>query len=160
MSDFRVGFGYDIHRLIDGDHLLLATVSIPHDKKIDAHSDGDIVLHSLSQAILSSLGKEDIGTYFPDNLEETKNLSSTKILSFSLNLLKEEGYRINNVVIDIILERPKLKDYKKQIKDKLSLFLNIPSSSIAVNANTHEKVDSLGKNEAVVVYTNLSIIKD
>lgn len=159
MIDFKVGFGYDIHRLIKGDHLLLATVKVTSDKKIDAHSDGDIVLHSLSQAILSALGKEDIGSYFPDTLDKTKNMSSVDILNLALNMLKEEEYQLNNIVIDIVLEKPKLKNYKEEIKNKLSFLLAIDKKKIAINANTHEKVDSIGKNKAIVCYSVVSIIK-
>lgn len=159
MIDFKVGFGYDIHRLIKGDHLLLATVEVPSDKKIDAHSDGDIVLHSLSQAILSAIGKEDIGSYFPDTIDKTKNMSSVDILNLALNMLKEEEYKLNNIVIDIVLEKPKLKDYKEEIKNKLSSLLAIDKKKIAINANTHEKVDSIGKNKAIVCYSVVSIIK-
>lgn len=159
MIDFKVGFGYDIHRLIKGDYLLLATVKVTSDKKIDAHSDGDIVLHSLSQAILSALGKEDIGSYFPDTVDKTKNMSSVDILNLALNMLKEEEYMLNNIVIDIVLEKPKLKDYKEEIKNKLSSLLAIDKKKIAINANTHEKVDSIGKNEAIVCYSVVSIIK-
>lgn len=159
MRDFRVGFGYDIHRLIEGEYILLGTIKVKADKKIDAHSDGDIILHSLSQAILSSLGKEDIGTYFPDTIDKTKDMSSVDILNFALELLNKEEFKINNVVIDIVLEKPKLKDYKSMIKEKISKLLNVDKEKIAINCNTHEKVDSVGKNDAIVVYTVISIIK-
>ena len=160
MTDFRVGYGYDIHRLIDGDYILLATVKVKADKKIDAHSDGDILLHALSQAILSSLGKEDIGFYFPDDTSKTKDMSSLDILNLALKFLKEENYVINNVVIDIILEKPKLKDYKVEIKEKVCSLLNVDKSSIAINCNTHEKVDSVGENKAIETVVVLTIRKE
>lgn len=160
MSDFKVGYGYDIHRLIDGEYILLATIKVKADKRIDAHSDGDIILHALSSAILSSLGKEDIGFYFPDDIDKTKDMSSLDILNLALKFLKEEEYVINNVVIDIILEKPKLKEYKSEIKEKISTLLNVDKRCVAINCNTHEKVDSIGENKAIETVVVLTIRKD
>ena len=149
MNDFLVGFGYDIHRLCRGEYILLAGIKVKAEKRIIAHSDGDIVFHSLSQAILSALGKEDIGTYFPDYEKKTLNMDSSMIVSLAVKMMSEEGYRVNNVVIDIVLQSPKLKDYKEKIKEKISSILSVDKKRVAINANTHERVDSVGKEKAI-----------
>lgn len=159
MNDFLVGFGYDIHRLCRGEYILLAGIKVKAEKRIIAHSDGDIVFHSLSQAILSALGKEDIGTYFPDYEKKTLNMDSSMIVSLAVKMMSEEGYRVNNVVIDIVLQSPKLKDYKEKIKEKISSALSVDKKRVAINANTHERVDSVGKEKAIEVYSVVSLVK-
>lgn len=159
MNDFLVGFGYDIHRLCRGEYILLAGIKVKAEKRIVAHSDGDIVFHSLSQAILSALGKEDIGTYFPDYEKKTLNMDSSMIVSLAVKMMSEEGYRVNNVVIDIVLQSPKLKDYKEKIKEKISSVLSVDKKRVAINANTHERVDSVGKEKAIEVYSVVSLVK-
>ena len=159
MNDFLVGFGYDIHRLCRGEYILLAGIKVKAEKRIIAHSDGDIVFHSLSQAILSALGKEDIGTYFPDYEKKTLNMDSSMIVSLAVKMMSEEGYRVNNVVIDIVLQSPKLKDYKEKIKEKISSILSVDKKRVAINANTHERVDSVGKEKAIEVYSVVSLVK-
>ena len=159
MNDFLVGFGYDIHRLCRGEYILLAGIKVKAEKRIIAHSDGDIVFHSLSQAILSALGKEDIGTYFPDYEKKTLNMDSSMIVSLAVKMMSEEGYRVNNVVIDIVLQSPKLKDYKEKIKEKISSVLSVDKKRVAINANTHERVDSVGKEKAIEVYSVVSRVK-
>ena len=159
MNYFLVGFGYDIHRLCRGEYILLAGIKVKAEKRIIAHSDGDIVFHSLSQAILSALGKEDIGTYFPDYEKKTLNMDSSMIVSLAVKMMSEEGYRVNNVVIDIVLQSPKLKDYKEKIKEKISFVLSVDKKRVAINANTHERVDSVGKEKAIEVYSVVSLVK-
>ena len=159
MNDFLVGFGYDIHRLCRGEYILLAGIKVKAEKRIIAHSDGDIVFHSLSQAILSALGKEDIGTYFPDYEKKTLNMDSSMIVSLAVKMMSEEGYRVNNVVIDIVLQSPKLKDYNEKIKEKISSVLSVDKKRVAINANTHERVDSVGKEKAIEVYSVVSLVK-
>lgn len=161
--DIRTGFGYDIHRLIpakENHPLLLAGVRIEGEYSVDSHSDGDILLHALSNAILSGLGLEDIGFYFPDTKDITKDMSSIKILEFVLGKMKEMGYRLSNVVVDILLERPKLKPYREAIKKNLSEMLNIDSTRIGLSANTGEKIGVVGLSKGTVVYSNVLLIKD
>jgi 2-C-methyl-D-erythritol 2,4-cyclodiphosphate synthase len=160
--DIRTGFGYDIQQLEEkkDSFVLLAQVKVLGDLHIVAHSDGDVVLHSLSNAILSGLGKEDIGYYFPDNKDETKNMSSLDILSFALNEMKKEGYHLSNVVVDILLQQPKLKPYREEIKKNLSQYLSLDISRIGLAANTGEHVDAVGTSKAVVVYSQVLLMKD
>lgn len=160
--DFRTGFGYDIHQLVEkkDSFFLLSQVKIKGDYEIVSHSDGDVLLHSLSNAILSAIGKEDIGYYFPDNSTETENMCSTDILSYALQEMKKQGYHLSNVVIDVLLQKPKLKDYREEIKRKLSEYLSLDISRIGLAANTGEHVDAVGNSKAVVVYSQVLIIKE
>jgi 2-C-methyl-D-erythritol 2,4-cyclodiphosphate synthase len=158
--DIRTGFGYDIHRLREGDHLLLGSVRVPASITEEAHSDGDIVLHALSQAILASLGLEDIGTYFPDSSKATEGMDSTKILAFALSKMKEQGYALGNVSVTILLEKPKLFPDKPRIRKALAALLGIGEDRIAVHANTGEKVGPVGEGKAIVVYAEVLIKKD
>lgn len=158
--NIRIGYGYDIHRLVDGNEIILAGLKFKSDKKILAHSDGDIILHSLSQAILSSLGKEDIGYYFPDDKKETENISSKEILLFALEQLKKEDYKINNVVITIITQTPKINPIGDKIKESISNLLNIDKSLVAIHANTKERCGEVGKKEAIECICNLCIIQE
>lgn len=158
--DIRTGLGYDIHRLTDkeGKPLPLAGIRIDGVRVI-AHSDGDCLYHSLSNAILSSLGLEDIGTYFPDYEKETADMNSEEILRFAFNKMEEMDFTLSNVVVTIILEKPKLKSYKSLIKAKLSKLLKIEEDHIAVHANTKEGLDAVGKGEAITVLSQVCIIK-
>ena len=152
--DIRQGFGYDIHTLKkeEGATLLLSKVKVEGGYKVDSHSDGDIVLHALSNAILSGLGKEDIG--------KTKDMDSSKILAFALEEMKKEGYHLSNVVVDILLQEPKLKPYREKIKESLAELLSLDISRIGLSANTGEHVGVIGKKEAIIVYATVLLIKD
>ena len=159
MNSTRIGFGYDIHRLVKGDNITLGGVSFKSNKKILAHSDGDIVLHSLSNAILSSIGLNDIGTYFKDTSNDTLNLDSKKILSFALEKLNKENYTINNVVITIITQTPKINPIVNQLIDSISKLLSVETKDVAIHAGTKEKLDSVGKGRAIECYSVISIVK-
>lgn len=151
---FRSGLGFDIHKLEEGKSFPLAGVPI-EGRKVIAHSDGDCLLHALSNAILSALGKEDIGTYFPDNKAETLGRDSSNILLFALGERKKEGWKLSNVSATVILQKPKLLPYKKQRKENLSRLLGLEESGISVRANTREGIGEIGKGNAVVCLVSL-----
>ena len=159
MNQFKVGFGYDIHRLKKGTNIVLGGLSFPSTKKIVAHSDGDIILHSLSNALLSSIGKEDIGYFFNDQKEETKNMSSKDILSFSLDLLNKEGYKLNNVVITIITQEPKINPIRGKLLSSLSSLLSVDKKDISIHAGTKESCGEVGLGKAIECYSTISVIK-
>lgn len=161
--DIRTGFGYDIHRLLPAEGkrpLLLAGVRIDGQYAIDAHSDGDIVLHALSNAILSGLGLADIGYYFPDSKEATRDMSSERILSFALSQMQEMGYQLSNVVVDIVLEEPKIKPYRDEIRQSLARLLTLDVSRIGLSANTGEKIGVVGRSEGIVVYSIVLLFQE
>lgn len=160
--DIRTGFGYDIHRLTkeEGSSFLLAGVRIEGGYKIVAHSDGDILLHALSNAILTSLGEDDIGCAFPDNLKETEGLDSKKILAFALDEMEKKGYKLSNISVSILLEEPKLKPYRKKIKESLASLTGLTIDRIGLAANTGEGIGVIGTKQAIAVYANVLIDKD
>ena len=109
--DYRIGFSKDIHRLVENRKLILCGVMVPFDKGELAHSDGDVVYHAVAESILCALALGDLGKHFPDNKEETKDMDSALIVKHVVSLMKEEGYRVNNIDVFISLEKPKLKKY-------------------------------------------------
>lgn len=153
----RVGSSFDIHRLMIGDGLILGGVKIPCEFKAVAHSDGDCVLHALSEAIFSALGLEDLGTYFPDSDHGTAGLDSCVILEESLKRLKEKDKSLVHVAVHILLERPKLKTYKTAIKDNLKELLGLSEEEIAVHAGTMEGLGPIGQQQAVATFATVTI---
>lgn len=160
MISYKTGFGFDIHRLEKGNGFYLAHIKINCNYSIVAHSDGDILLHALTDSILSSIGENDIGYFFPDSDEKTKNISSVDILNKALELLNNKGYKIENIAIIIVLEKVKLTPYREQMKESLSKLLNLSVDNISLHFKTNEGLDSIGENKAISAYSNVCIIKE
>ena len=158
--NFRVGLGFDIHELIAGTTIKLAGVSIPSKKMIKAHSDGDIIYHSLADAILGALSKGDIGMHFPDSDLKNKNLDSGKILSHAYSLMTNNKYIINNIDITLVLEEPKIKKYKDNMCQNISSLLHCNSDLINIKATTSESIGFVGRGEGIACHTIVSIISD
>ncbi|MBQ4433170.1 MAG: 2-C-methyl-D-erythritol 2,4-cyclodiphosphate synthase [Bacteroidales bacterium] len=158
--DFRVGFGYDSHRLEAGLKLRLGGVDIESEKGCVAHSDGDALIHALCDALFGAAGLEDIGTHFPDNDLNFKGIDSTILLARTVDILHEEGWKINNTDLTIILERPKLADYKPLIKNKLAEILRIAPAAVSVKAKTNEKMGFLGRGEGVAALAAVTLIRE
>ena len=148
-----VGFGYDLHRLVENEKLILGGVYIESDIGTLAHSDGDVLLHSIIDAILGALGKGDIGEHFPDTDAKNKNLDSRVMLDYVLDLMKNEQYYLVNVDNTIVLEKPKLSQYKEEIRNSVAKLLNIENNRVNIKATTNEKQDSIGKGDSIVVYS-------
>ena len=149
--NFRVGIGYDIHSLTESNGLdiKLAGISIPFDKRCVAHSDGDVAIHALIDALLGAAALGDIGTYFPDTDTEYKNADSTMLLRHCVSLLESSGYQIENVDINIITEKPKLLPYIAPMRSKLSEIMQIEVDRISIKAKTNEQLDAVGRGEAI-----------
>ena len=147
----RIGFGSDIHRLVEGRKLIIGGVTIPSSFGELAHSDGDVLYHALSDAILGALAMGDIGLHFPDNSNETLDMDSSKIVSFVYQQMVNKGYEIGNVDINITLEKPKLKDYKEQMRKNIASLLHTDIDNVSVKAGTNEGLDDLGKGLAIKV---------
>ena len=158
--NFRVGLGFDIHELIAGTMIKLAGVSIPSKKMIKAHSDGDIIYHSLADAILGALSKGDIGMHFPDSDLKNKNLDSGKILSHAYSLMTNNKYIINNIDITLVLEEPKIKKYKDNMCQNISSLLHCNSDLINIKATTSESIGFVGRGEGIACHAIVSIISD
>eukprot|EP00270_Netrium_digitus_P007404 TRINITY_DN2155_c0_g1_i1.p1 TRINITY_DN2155_c0_g1~~TRINITY_DN2155_c0_g1_i1.p1 ORF type:complete len:267 (-),score=52.03 TRINITY_DN2155_c0_g1_i1:264-1043(-) len=149
---FRVGHGFDLHRLEPGLPLIIGGVNIPHDRGCDAHSDGDVLMHCVVDAILGALGLPDIGQLFPDNDPKWKGAESHVFLTEAVHRMHEAGYTLGNLDATIILQRPKLSPHKPTIVSNLCKLLQAPPAVVNIKAKTHEKVDSLGENRSVACH--------
>ncbi len=147
----RIGIGSDIHRLVAGRKLIIAGVEIPSPVGELAHSDGDVLYHALSDAILGALALGDIGIYFPDTLDETADMDSSDIVRFVYDKMEERHYEIGNVDITITLEQPKLKNYRQQMRENVARLLNTSIDNISIKAGTNEGLDDVGHGLAIRV---------
>ncbi len=157
---YRIGIGYDIHRLVENRKLIIGGVIIPHNKGLDGHSDADVLIHSIIDAILGALALGDIGNHFPDTDPRYKDISSTILLSKTIQLLNSHNYNIVNVDSTVIAEKPKLNPYTSRIKSNLSSILQIPIECISIKAKTNEKVGPEGREEAISAYSVVLIAKE
>lgn len=149
MMDFRIGQGYDVHRLAEGETLWLGGILIPHDKGTIAHSDGDVLIHAICDALLGAVRLRDIGTNFPDNSAEFKNIDSKILLKRSYDLVKTKGYEVVNIDATISAQQPKLKPYIPEMETTLAAVLEIDSEQISVKATTTEKLGFEGREEGI-----------
>ncbi len=145
----RAGIGYDVHRFKEGGPLILGGISIPFDKSLLAHSDGDCLIHAIIDSILGASGLYDIGTYFPDNDEKFKNISSLELLKKANLLINSKNYGIVNIDTIIICEEPKIKPHIDKMRETLSLTLNIDKSQISIKATTEEGLGFTGRKEGI-----------
>ncbi|CAN8066915.1 unnamed protein product [Agarophyton chilense] len=152
MSRSRVGHGFDLHRLEPGLPLILGGVKLPHDKGCAGHSDGDAVYHCVVDAVLGALSLPDIGQLFPDTDPRFKDCASHVFMEAAYERMQEKGYRIGNVDVTIILEKPKLSPHKAAIRENIASLLHTNLDNVNVKAKTHEKVDAVGENRAVSVH--------
>ncbi|HQH40440.1 MAG TPA: 2-C-methyl-D-erythritol 2,4-cyclodiphosphate synthase [Bacteroidales bacterium] len=148
----RIGFGYDIHRLKEGIPLVLGGVNIPSDRGCVAHSDGDVLLHALMDAMLGGAGLRDIGWHFPDSSDEYKGIDSRKLLVRVNNIISEAGFRVGNIDTTILLEKPKIKDLIPQMQQVLSSLLDIAPARIGIKAGTNEGVGEIGQGQAIAAW--------
>lgn len=145
----RIGFASDIHQLVENRKLILGGVTVPFEKGEKAHSDGDVVYHALGESILGALALGDLGTHFPDNDDKYKDMDSSLIIKEVTRLMDERGYKVNNVDISITLEKPKLKPYIENMRQNIARLLNTDISNVSLKAGTNEKMDEIGKGNAV-----------
>lgn len=145
----RIGFGYDNHRLIEGRPLMIGGINIPSQFGEDAHSDGDVLIHAIIDALLGATAKGDIGMHFPPSDERYRNADSKELLK---ETLKITNANIVNIDSTVVLEKVKLKPYIEEIRKTLALILNTHIDMISVKAKTHEGVDSTGKGKAIEAY--------
>lgn len=145
----RIGFGFDVHTFKEGDHLMLGGVKIPFHKAFKAHSDGDVVLHALTDAILGAVKLGDIGTLFPDTDPAYKDADSRKLLVQAYQLVLERGYEIGNIDITIMAEQPKILPHREAIERVIAGDLLISQNDINVKATTMEKLGFVGREEGI-----------
>ena len=148
----RIGNGYDVHRLVEGRKLILGGVEIPHLKGVLGHSDGDVLVHAVMDALLGALALGDIGQHFPDTSNEYKDIDSMILLERVFSLIKEKGYRIINLDCIIVAQQPKLKPYLDKMRDKISKVLETEISNISIKATTEERLGFTGNEEGIKSY--------
>ena len=155
----KIGQGYDIHRLEKGDCLYIGGVRIPSEKSAVAHSDGDVLIHSIIDSLLGAVAERDIGALFPPSDPRYKDICSRILLKKVYSIIKSKGYQISNIDTTVILEKPKLRDYIDEIRRSLSEDLETDIDSISVKAKTKEKCDAAGKGEAIEAFSTVLLFK-
>ena len=156
---YRIGFSKDIHSLVEGRKLIISGVTIDYDKGEDAYSDGDVLYHAVSEAILGALAKGDLGMHFPNNDPKNKNISSEIIVRYVKDLMEKNNYKIVNIDTQIVLEKPKLRQYIDKMKHNLASLLDTDVENISIKAGTNEGNDATGRNEAIEVYASVLLKK-
>lgn len=152
MPTTRIGHGFDLHRLEPDLPLIVGGVRLEHDRGCAAHSDGDVVYHAVTDAILGALGQDDIGQLFPDNDPKWKDADSRVFVEEAVGRMRDADYEIGNLDITVILERPKLSPHKAAIKQNLAGLLGCDISQVNIKCKTHERVDALGENRAIACH--------
>lgn len=155
----RVGIGYDIHRLVRGRKLFLGGLQIPCPKGLLGHSDADVLLHALCDALLGAVGAEDIGELFPDTDPRYQNISSVQLLREVLGIVAKENYEIGNLDTVIIAEEPKLAQFKEKIRENLSGIMQLGKDCVSIKAKTNEGLDSIGRKKAIACYATVLVKK-
>jgi 2-C-methyl-D-erythritol 2,4-cyclodiphosphate synthase len=151
-SLFRIGFGYDVHRLVEGRPLILGGLTIPHEKGLLGHSDADVLTHAVIDAILGALGKGDIGRHFPDSDPMYKGADSLSLLRKVVDILKGEGFRVNNLDATVVAQEPKLAPYLDGMGERLSQVLEVNPEVVNVKATTAEGLGFCGRGEGCAAY--------
>ncbi len=146
---YRIGLGYDIHKLTQGRDLIIGGVKITHEKGLLGHSDADVLIHAIIDAMLGALCLSDIGTLFPDTDNFYKDIDSTILLKKVYSIIKEKNYKIENIDSNIIAQRPKMMPYIPKMKDVLCEILEIPLDCLSIKAKTNEKMDAVGQEMAI-----------
>jgi 2-C-methyl-D-erythritol 2,4-cyclodiphosphate synthase len=159
MKDIRVGFGIDVHRLADTHELFVGGKKIESDLGSVGHSDADVLLHAICDALLGALNLRDIGFHFPDTDPQYKGADSKLLLAQVFSIIKNKGFQIQNIDSTVILEKPKLNPHIPEMQDIISRIVEVESDRISIKATTHEKVDSFGQRAAIKAYAVCLLIK-
>ncbi len=155
----RIGFGIDFHQLVEGRDFWLGGIKIPHEKGALGHSDADVLLHAICDAMLGAACLGDIGVHFPDTSMEFKDIDSKILLKKSFELIHEQGYSINNIDSTLCLEKPKIKPYVAQMQQTIAEILMLDINAVSIKATTSEKMGFVGREEGVVAYATILLSK-
>jgi len=159
-ANFKIGVGYDSHRFVTKRPLVLGGVIIPFEYGLDGHSDADVLLHAIADAVLGAAGLGDLGTHFPDTDPDYKDIKSTLLLAEVFKKIVAAGYRVGNVDSVIIAEQPKMSSHIPIMRKKISKILLIPESDISVKATSNEKMGFVGREEGIAVMATALLYKD
>ena len=157
---FRIGFGYDVHALVEGRKLILGGVKIPHLHGLKGHSDADVLIHAIMDALVGALGLGDIGRHFPDTDSAYKDISSLSMLETVSGLMEKEGYALNNLDCTLVAQAPKIAPFLPEMKGNLSQALKTDPGRINIKATTSEGLGFCGKREGMEAFAVASLIKD
>lgn len=149
--NFRIGFGYDTHRLVEGRRLVIGGIEIEHETGLLGHSDADVLLHAICDALLGAANLRDIGYHFSDTDPEWKDVDSRKLLAGSVALLKEKGYRVGNIDCTIIAEAPKMNPHVPAMQAVIATLLEVDEDAVSIKATRKEGMDAIGRREGIAV---------
>ena len=152
MIPFRIGFGYDVHQLVPGRKLIVGGVSIPHIKGAKGHSDADVLLHAIVDALLGAASLGDIGAHFPDTDPRFENIDSKVIVQQVIGLLHENNYTVGNIDTTVVLQEPKISPFIPEIRKQIAAVLEIDISEVSVKATTTEQLGFIGLEEGIAAY--------
>lgn len=155
----RVGFGYDVHQLAEGEEFWLGGINIEHSKGCVAHSDGDVLIHAICDALLGAANMRDIGYHFPDTSNDFKGIDSKILLKKTVELIADKGFSIGNIDATIALQRPKIKPVIPEMQEVLAQVMNIDIEDLAIKATTTEKLGFVGTEEGISAYATVLIEK-
>ena len=156
---YRIGSGVDFHQLVEGRDFWLGGVKLVHHKGAKGHSDADVLLHAICDALLGALGLGDIGVHFPDTRNEFKDIDSKILLQRSFDLIQKEGYQVVNLDTTICLELPKIKPYVPQMQEAIAKILQITAKEVSIKATTTEKMGFVGREEGIMAYATVLLQK-
>lgn len=156
----RVGFGFDVHRLVPGRELWLGGIRLEHELGLLGHSDADVLIHAICDALLGAANLRDIGYHFPDNSAEFKNIDSKILLAKTVELIAGKGYRVGNIDATVCAERPKLKNHIPEMQEVLAKVMGIDVDDVSIKATTTEKLGFTGREEGISAYATVLIEKD
>lgn len=156
---YRIGSGIDFHQLVEGRDLWIGGVKIPHTKGALGHSDADVLLHAICDALLGALCMGDIGVHFPDTSAEFKNIDSKILLKHTYSLIKSEGYKVVNLDTTLTLELPKIKPHVPQMQEVIASILEVTIKDVSIKATTTEKMGFVGREEGLVAYATVLLQK-
>lgn len=155
---FRIGQGYDVHAFGDGDHVMLGGVRVPHERGVLAHSDGDVVIHALCDALLGALALGDIGQHFPPSDPRWKGADSAQFLLHCAQLLRERGWQLGNADVTVICERPKVGPHAPAMRERLAALLQVGIDRVSVKATTSEKLGFTGRGEGIAAQAAVLLV--
>lgn len=156
----RVGFGFDVHRLVPGRELWLGGIRLEHELGLLGHSDADVLIHAICDALLGAANLRDIGYHFPDNSAEFKNIDSKILLAKTVELIAGKGYRVGNIDATVCAERPKLKSRIPEMQEVLAKVMGVDADDVSIKATTTEKLGFTGREEGISAYATVLIEKD
>ena len=160
MAKIRVGFGYDVHRLVEDRELWLGGIRLEYDKGLLGHSDADVLIHAICDALLGAANMRDIGYHFPDTAGEFENIDSKILLKKTVQLIATKGYRVGNIDATVCAERPKLNPHIPQMKQTLAAVMGVEEDDVSIKATTTEKLGFTGRQEGISAYATVLIERE